>query len=111
MRNEEVSNYLNAAPEDQQKILKELRELIFSVAPNATEQYKWSRPVYGLGKDFCYLKSAKKYITFGFFQFDKIHTNKNLLEGTGMQMRHIKLKKLEDIEKLDVRSMLVEVLE
>ncbi len=109
--NQEVTTYLETASESHQPVLSELRRLILSIAPNAKEQFKWSRPVYGLEKDFCYLKTTKKHVTLGFFEFDKIKTNKNLIEGTGKSMRHIKLNKIAEIKDFRVKEMIKEVLE
>jgi len=106
----EVKAYIENSTESHQAILTELRKLIFSIAPKVEEQYKWSRPVYALEKDFCYLKTTKKQVTFGFFEFAKIKTNQHLIEGTGKSMRHVKLSKVEDIKAFQVSEMIKEVL-
>lgn len=108
--NKEVTTYIESAAENHQPILAELRKLILSTAPNAKEQFKWSRPVYGLEKDFCYIKTTKKQVTLGFFEFDKIKTNKKLIEGTGKSMRHIKLNKRAEIKEFRIKEMIKEVL-
>jgi len=53
--NKEVTTYIEKSTESHKQILIELRKLIFSIVPKATEQFKWSRPVCALDKDFCYL--------------------------------------------------------
>ena len=108
--NQEVTKYIKASTESHQEILTELRKLIFSIAPNTTEQFKWSRPVYGMDKDFCYFKTTKKHVTFGFFEFNKIKTNKHLIEGTGKSMRHVKLSDVSEIKDLQIKEMIEEVL-
>jgi len=108
--NLEVTGFIEAAPSMQQPILSALRKLILAQSPDVEEQFKWSRPVYALEKDFCYLKSTKKSVTLGFFEFDKIKTNNHLIEGTGKSMRHIKINSLDDIENSKVESMIKEVL-
>lgn len=108
--NQEVSNYIDNASDIHKEVLSELRKLILSIAPAAKEQFKWSRPVYGLAKDFCYLQTTKKYITLGFFDFEKISTNKKLIEGTGKSMRHVKLTRVEDIQDFNIEAMIKEVL-
>ena len=40
-----VSEYIEAAPKDAQKKLRELRALLKKVAPGATETLKWGSPV------------------------------------------------------------------
>lgn len=109
--NQEVSNYINTASDNHRAVLSELRQLILSIAPGANEQFKWSRPVYGLVKDFCYLKTTKKHVTLGFFDFEKISTNKNLIEGTGKSMRHVKLIRTKDVKDLKIKAMIKEVLQ
>ncbi len=108
--NQEVNNYIKNSAENHKVILSELRKLIFAKAPNTTEQFKWSRPVYALEKDFCYLKTTKKHVTFGFFEFNKIQTNQHLIQGTGKSMRHIKLSQVSEIEEFQVGKMIEEVL-
>ncbi len=108
--NTEVTSYIENSAESNRKILTELRALLFSVEPNVNEQFKWSRPVYALGKDFCYLQTSKKNVTLGFFEFKKVKTNKHIIKGTGKSMRHIKLNQPEDIITFDVRKMIQEVL-
>ncbi len=108
--NEKVTQYIENSIESQQSILIELRNLIHSLTPNVSEQYKWSRPVYAIDKDFCYLKTTKKHVTLGFFEFEKIETNKHLIEGSGKSMRHIKLSDVGEIEQLNIARMIQEVL-
>ncbi len=94
----EVSDFIEKANEDQRVILNTLRMLIEKAVPNSKEQFKWGRPVYGTEKDYCYLALAKKHVTLGFMNFQKIDDHENLLEGTGKQMRHIKIFSIEDIQ-------------
>lgn len=108
--NQDVTHYIENAAEEHQAILAALRKLILSAAPNVTEQFKWGRPVYAKEKDFCYLKTTKKHVTLGFFKFDKITTNKHLIEGNGKSMRHVKLSNTKDVEAFQIKDMLAETL-
>ena len=107
---QEVKSYIEKSAENHQELLNELRKLIFIVAPNTNEQFKWSRPVYAIEKDFCYLKASKKHVTLGFFEFEKIKTNKHLIEGTGKSMRHVKLDHVKEIDEFQIKNMIEEVL-
>jgi uncharacterized protein YdhG (YjbR/CyaY superfamily) len=40
-----VNEYIDATPKDAQKHLREIRQLLRQVAPNATEAIKWGYPV------------------------------------------------------------------
>jgi hypothetical protein len=94
----QVTDYINTS-EKHKETLEALRQLVHDTVPNLTEEFKWSRPVFRSDKDFAYLKTAKAYVTLGFFQFDKLDDPKGLLEGTGKDMRHIKIKSVQDIDK------------
>jgi len=106
---QEVTKYIENSAEGHKEILTELRKLVLATK-NSKEDFKWSRPVYAIEKDFCYFKTTKKHVTLGFFEFDKIKTNAHLIEGTGKSMRHIKLSKVEDIKEFKVKQMIKEVL-
>ncbi|WP_109301220.1 DUF1801 domain-containing protein [Aquimarina sp. AU474] len=108
--NQEVTTYIENSEENNKGILHKLRELIFALIPNVKEQFKWNRPVYANDKDFCYLRTTKKAVTLGFFEFDKVKTNSHLIEGTGKSMRHIKIKNVDEIEEFEIKKMIDEVL-
>ncbi|NEM99306.1 DUF1801 domain-containing protein [Pontibacter burrus] len=94
----QVTDYITNSG-NQQEILQTIRQLILDTIPNVTEEFKWSRPVFRADKDFAYLKTAKAYVTLGFFNFQKLQDPDNRLEGTGKDMRHIKLKTINDIDR------------
>lgn len=96
--NPQVTHYIEMAPTDQKDIMAFIRALIYESVEGVQEEFKWGRPVFRLSKDFAYLKTAKNYVTLGFFDFEKIDDPKGLLEGTGKDMRHIKLKKLAEVD-------------
>lgn len=95
--NPQVTEYIQNA-EKHKATMEALRQLIHESVPQVTEEFKWGRPVFRASKDFAYLKSAKAYVTLGFFNFEKLDNRNNLLEGTGKEMRHIKLKTTADID-------------
>jgi hypothetical protein len=96
--NEHVTNYIEEASDEQKVIMKKIRQLIKKAVPSVEENFKWGRPIFTATKDFAYLKTAKAYVTLGFFNFEKIKNDLHLLEGTGKDMRHIKIKKASDID-------------
>jgi hypothetical protein len=88
--NELVTQYIAGAPEEQRQIMEALQLIIHQEVPSVVENFKWSRPVFSTEKDFAYFKTTKSSLTFGFFAFEKIRDHRELLEGTGKDMRHIK---------------------
>jgi hypothetical protein len=86
-----VSEYISAAPSEQEEIMETIRELVHQAVANVQEDFKWSRPVFRTEKDFAYLKTAKAHVTLGFFNFEKLNDPDGLLEGSGKDMRHIRI--------------------
>jgi hypothetical protein len=98
--NKQVTDYILSASEEQQEVMMQLRQLIHKYIPAAEENIKWGRPVFSTAKDLIYFKSAKAYATLGFFSIQKLEDKNNVLEGTGKDMRHIKIKHAADIDKV-----------
>lgn len=79
------------------ELLQQIRHLIKSTVPEAEERILWSTPWYYLyRKPFVWLADNTNHISFGFSQGASLQSD--LLEGTGKNMRHIKLQKSEGLE-------------
>jgi hypothetical protein len=74
-----------------------VRTLLYESVPGVTEDFKWSRPVYKSKKMFAYMKANKNNVSLGFADAHKLNDPDGLLEGTGKDMRHIKLGTMADI--------------
>ena len=96
---EPVTAYIEKAPQPHKEILERLRALIAEAVPHAEEQFKWGQPVYATTKGFAYLAFSKNHVNLGFFNFEKLTDPDTKLEGTGKQMRHVKIKKAADINR------------
>jgi hypothetical protein len=100
--NSQVNEYINTAPDEQKEIMNLVRSLIHESVINTVEEFKWSRPVFKAKKDFAYMQATKNHVTLGFMNFEKIIDAEKKLEGTGKDMRHIKIKKVSDINKAEL---------
>jgi hypothetical protein len=107
--NQQITAYIENAPSEHKTIMQTIRSLIHESVPEVTEEYKWSRPVFRVKKDFAYLKTSKNYVTLGFNNYQKIHDPGGKLEGTGKDLRHIKLRSLKDIDPDELKKWLVTV--
>lgn len=97
---EEVDQYISELPEDIQNITTALRKIILDASQNLVEEYKWSMPNYSYNGLVCYLQASKKHVNLGFHrgvELQEKDTNQ-LLQGSGKGMRHIRLKKIEEIQ-------------
>ncbi len=94
----EVSAYISKAPEAQIELLEQLRQLVHESVPGTTEAIKWGFPVFTKTKNYAYFRFSKKHITLGFYNPEKIDDPDGLLEGSGDTLKHIRIKKAEDID-------------
>jgi hypothetical protein len=107
--NQKVTDYIENAPKEQIIILETLRKLIHETISDVSEEYKWGFPVFAKTKDFAYLRFAKKHITLGFYNIDKIEDPDNLLEGEGNTLKHIKIRNTDEINSKLIARWLREI--
>jgi hypothetical protein len=106
--NEQVTGHIEALPSPQREICARLRAMLADGFPQLTEDFKWSRPIYASGgTGICYLQSNKADVNFGFNEGARLNDPQSRLHGSGKAMRHVKIKRLDDIDE-DYFSTLVE---
>ncbi|MCF8366058.1 MAG: DUF1801 domain-containing protein [Bacteroidales bacterium] len=106
---QKVTEYINNALDDQIPILEALRKLIHHTVENVSEEIKWGFPVFAKTKDFAYLRFAKKHVTLGFYNIQKIDDPDHLLEGKGNTLKHIKIKNVSEIRTKIISQWLKEI--
>ena len=109
--NPNITAYIGKATEEQIVVLEKVRQLVHSSVKNVGEEIKWGFPVFNNGKDFAYLRFAKKHITLGFYNIDKLKDPNHLLEGQGNTLKHIKLKELNNELKEQIVKWLNQIAE
>ena len=82
--------------------------MILETVPNSEALFKWGQPVYATDKNYVYLKSAKRHVKPGFFNFNKITDTNNLLEGTEKSMRHIKISNIDNFDINALKEMITQ---
>lgn len=107
--NEEVDPYIKKLPEEIQRIVLALREIILEYSPKRIEEYKWSMLNYSYNGFVCYIQPAKKHVNLGFHKGNELQEMEanDLLQGNGKTMRHIQMKKMEDIQP-DILTSLIQ---
>jgi len=106
--NEKVSQYIEAQQSPQKEICQSLREIILKTFPSIKEEMKWGVPNYG---NLYYYVALKDHVNLGFSIKNLQNEEIKLLEGTGKTMRHIKIKKLEDIKEDQIVNLLKMVMD
>ena len=98
MAEKTVDGYIAGLADWQAEIVISLRKIILDAAPDANESIKWAQPVYEKGGPFAYIKAFKNAVNFGFWRGVDLEDPKNLLQGSGEKMRHVKLTGLDQIQ-------------
>jgi|SRR5690242_4482213 hypothetical protein len=96
------------------KIATRARKLVLDVLP---EVYEVVWPVqqnigYGTGpkkqsEHFCWIAPATAHVTFGFNYGVELPDPGELLVGTGKRFRHVKLASVADVERAELRALVV----
>ncbi len=76
------------------------REICLSANPKITETIKWNNLTFQYNKKdlaFIYSFSKLNYVNLAMFMATSLKDPKNLFEGTGKNMRHIKISNVDDI--------------
>jgi hypothetical protein len=101
-----ADDWFDSLSGDNEQILRELRKLVLSLHNNFLEEIKWNQPCYKLNRHVCYLNKAKSHSVLGFQQGTHLPDPQRLLEGTGKDMRHIKVGSANDINKPAFKALI-----
>ncbi len=88
------------------------RQLVLDAMPDAIEQVNTGHKVisYSTGNrmsdQILYISPHKGHVNLGFLRGTQLPDPEGLLEGTGKMLRHVKIKKLEDLDKPELRLLL-----
>lgn len=103
-----IDSFFDKQPAELRSILVELRKLIEAAAPEARPSIKWGMPVYEIdGKMYAAIGAHKAHVNLilagppGAFK-----DTKGLLTGEAKTGRHLKLTKLAELPRTEVKSWL-----
>ncbi len=98
-----VKAYIEKQKSTQREIIQKLREIILKTYPNINETMKNGVPWY---EDKYYIGAITGKVHLGFSIKGLSKEEKNLFEGSGKMMRHIKIFSLGDIDELKITRLL-----
>ncbi len=91
------------------KVARGLRSLVKKVVPGTTETVNaWGIPTFEKGQPFCFYMVGKRHVKCGFNYGPSLRDTQELLEGTGKNLRHVKLFGVEDLRRKGLRQLLRE---
>jgi hypothetical protein len=94
------------------EIAEALRQLIVNVYPDAVE-VPWPKQRiigYGVGpkkmtEHFCYIGAFKAHVNLGFYRGAALPDPEGLLEGTGKELRHVKVRSVDEAGQPAIRQL------
>ncbi|MGH9712083.1 MAG: DUF1801 domain-containing protein [Candidatus Acidiferrales bacterium] len=85
-----------------------IRRLVKRAVPKSQEAINpWGIPTFDFHGPLCFLMIGKHHVTFGFPRGTSLPDPGGLLEGTGKNMRHVKLKEAEQLRNSRLRQLIV----
>jgi len=85
-------------------LVERLRKLIHSVAPRVREEVKYGGLLFSGASPFCGLFSYERHVSLEFSRGAVLPDRHQVLEGNGKLRRHIKIEKVGDLFKKNVRE-------
>jgi len=99
--------YLRAKNLGLQEAANQLRALVKKTLPKAKESINpWHVPIFESNGPICYYMAGKNHITLGFIRGTSLQDAEGLLEGTGKNLRHVKIKSADDLKQKGLRELL-----
>jgi hypothetical protein len=99
--------YLGAKNLGLQEAANQLRALVKKTLPKVKESINpWHVPIFESHGPICYYMVGKNHITLGFIRGTSLPDPEGLLEGTGKNLRHVKIKSVDDLEHKGLRELI-----
>ena len=109
---------LDITEEPLRPIAEAVRDTVFEIDPNSIEVVRLGdrAATYGVGPrkmidGYAYISPSRRWINLGFYQAVDLADPEGLLEGTGVKMRHVKIRSLADAGRPAVRDLIRRALE
>ena len=78
------------------------------LVPGTTESVNpWKIPTFESNGPVCFFTVGKNHVTFGFLRGTSLPDPGKLLEGTGKNLRHVKLRTLEDLREPALKKLIL----
>ncbi len=90
------------------KVVRALRSFVRRIVPGVKETVNaWGIPTFEAPDPFCFYMVGKNHVTFGFHVGTSLKDPEGLLEGTGKNIRHVKLRDEESLEQKGLRELVL----
>jgi hypothetical protein len=105
----EIDSYVAKKNAKLKPVTDALRALVRKAVPKSREVINpWGVPTFEWNGPMCYLMVGKNHVTFGFPRGASLGDSASLLEGTGRNMRHVKLRQVSDVHDANLKQLILE---
>ena len=86
-----------------------VRALVRKAVPKSREAINpWGIPIFEWNGPLCYVMVGKNHVTFGFPRGTSLQDPAKLLQGTGKNLRHVKLREVSDVHDANVKKLILQ---
>jgi len=104
-----IDDYVRHKNGKLESVANALRRLVKKTLPRSREAVNaWGIPTFNFNGPLCYMMQGKQHLTLGFMRGTSLADDAGLLEGTGKNLRHVKLKEIEQLCDANLRQLLLE---
>ena len=90
------------------RVARALRSFVKKTVPDTRETVNaWGIPTFEAPDPFCFYMAGRNHVTFGFHFGTSLNDPESLLEGTGKNIRHVKLRTVADLEQKSLRELVL----
>lgn len=93
----DVTEYFSKYPDRMAELALQLRKFLLEIEPGLNEKIKWNNLFYELNGPVCAILIHKAHLNLEFPRGRELVDTGYPLEGTGKNMRHIKIQNQEDL--------------
>jgi len=102
------SAYMKDENPELRKVARALRNFVEGIVPGVKETVNaWGIPTFEAPNTFCFYMVGKNHVTFGFHFGTSLKDPERLLEGTGINIRHVKLRTAADLEQKSLPGLVL----
>ena len=103
------SHYVDDQNPEMRKVVKALRSMVKKILPSTRITLNsWGIPTFEAEAPFCLYMVSKNHVTFGFHNGAALADPSRLLEGTGKNIRHVKLRTVTDLKRPGLRDLILD---
>jgi len=102
-----IDEYVSRKEVTLREVAQGLRQLMRKTVPSVRESVNpWKMPTFESNGPMCFFTIGKSHVTFGFLRATSLPDPEKLLEGTGKNLRHVKLRSPEDLRNPALKKLI-----